>query len=175
MTQSAIDSDWRGIAHEILKLTLRSGEEFAVDLAGAQYGYPEPVMRWQEYKELRILMEHFGSGDHPPKPLRRVQIVDYSLDDYIRLVDEIRKIKPRGLILMDILEGMNINMVEWQMDQNFSIKTMLKFPEERFQKKRDDQVNYIHWKMDNPIKKYHTVNDRRLKKEVPRKWVHDKE
>jgi len=29
-TQSVIDSDGRGIAHEILKLILRSGEEFAV-------------------------------------------------------------------------------------------------------------------------------------------------
>ena len=33
----------------VLKVTLRSGEEYVVDLAGAQYGYfREPVVDWEE-------------------------------------------------------------------------------------------------------------------------------
>jgi hypothetical protein len=41
--------------HNILKVTLRSGEEYAVDLACAQYGHFDPVTPWDEFEEKRIL------------------------------------------------------------------------------------------------------------------------
>jgi hypothetical protein len=50
-----VDLNTRGITHGILKLILRSGEGFAVDLACAQYGYLETSMEWKEYAELCIL------------------------------------------------------------------------------------------------------------------------
>ena len=77
--QEDIDLDFRGIRHEVLKLTLRSGEEFVVDLACAQYGYSEPVMRWEEYKELRVLFEYPGSWHSAPKPLGGLNGDEYSI------------------------------------------------------------------------------------------------
>lgn len=46
--------------HTVLKVELRDGRErhgeiFAVDLAGAQYGHPEPVLPWKEYEDNRAL------------------------------------------------------------------------------------------------------------------------
>jgi len=40
---------WEEMNCEILKVTLRSGEEFAIDLAAAQYGhFDRPVIDWHE-------------------------------------------------------------------------------------------------------------------------------
>lgn len=41
---------WEEMNCEVLKVTMRSGEEFAIDLAAAQYGYFDtPVIEWAEY------------------------------------------------------------------------------------------------------------------------------
>ena len=50
-----IPFDGRKPEHSVLKLTLRSGEKYAVDLAGAQHGHFEPVTPWDEFEEERIL------------------------------------------------------------------------------------------------------------------------
>jgi hypothetical protein len=40
---------WEEFNCEVLKVTLRSGEVFAIDLAAAQYGYfNQPVVEWNE-------------------------------------------------------------------------------------------------------------------------------
>ena len=40
---------WEEFNCEVLKITLRSGEMFAIDLAAAQYGhYDQPVVEWNE-------------------------------------------------------------------------------------------------------------------------------
>jgi hypothetical protein len=59
---SEVDSNTRGITHEIRKLTWRSGEGFAVDLACAQYGYLETSMEWKEYDELCILYKELQAA-----------------------------------------------------------------------------------------------------------------
>jgi len=40
--------------HAILKVKLLSGESFAVNLASAQSGHHEPIMRWQEFERDRV-------------------------------------------------------------------------------------------------------------------------
>lgn len=40
--------------HEILKVTTVSGVAYAIDISGAQYGYPEPVTLWDEYAATRV-------------------------------------------------------------------------------------------------------------------------
>lgn len=40
--------------HSVLKVTLRSGEAYAIDLAGAQFGHYEPVVAWKHYNRERI-------------------------------------------------------------------------------------------------------------------------
>lgn len=50
---------WAEKECEVLKVTLKTGEEYAIDLAGAQYGfYEEPVIDWGEYVPCSLLHLH---------------------------------------------------------------------------------------------------------------------
>ena len=40
--------------HAVLKLKLRTGEEYALDTAGAQFGWPEAILPWDIYSASRI-------------------------------------------------------------------------------------------------------------------------
>lgn len=40
--------------HEIIKITLKNEEAYAIDITGAQYGYPEPVAPWDIYFRTRV-------------------------------------------------------------------------------------------------------------------------
>ena len=62
-------------------------------------------------------------------------------------------------------------MLKWEADENLSIKALLKLPEPQFQRRKDDLVNYLDWKLDKPEKKYFTVSGRRLKEQRPKNWV----
>jgi hypothetical protein len=143
-----------------------------VDLACAQYGYAEPVMRWKEYKELRVLFEYPGSGLSAPKALGRLDVDDYSLERMFFFYDKMRKSKKvLGSQAMDYLEAINIAMLEWQADENLSIRALLKLLGPQFQRKKDDMANYLDWKLDNPEKKYFTISGRRLKQQRPQSWI----
>lgn len=43
-----------GMHHIIFRVTLTNGEQYAVDLAGAQYGYHKECLTWQDYSTSRI-------------------------------------------------------------------------------------------------------------------------
>ena len=47
--------DNRDYGHEILRVKLKNGEEYAVDIAAAQHGYYDPVYPWEWYVQTRIL------------------------------------------------------------------------------------------------------------------------
>ena len=66
-----------------------------LDLACAKYGYAEPVMRWKEYKELRILFEYPGSGLPLRKSFEILQVGDYSIDRMFFL-NKMEEKKPDG-------------------------------------------------------------------------------
>ena len=40
--------------HTLVRVTLKNGESYAVDMAGAQYGWHEPVTPWQLYENSRV-------------------------------------------------------------------------------------------------------------------------
>lgn len=40
--------------HIVLKLTTRAGAAYAIDIAGAQYGYRDPVTPWEEFSNRRV-------------------------------------------------------------------------------------------------------------------------
>jgi hypothetical protein len=172
-SQADIDQDNGGITHEMWKLTLRSGEEFAVDISCAQYGYSEPVMEWNEYANLRIFSRRFGSGAPTRNALNILDVDEYSLEKVFFFLNKMGQGKDRKRAqAMDTLEAMNIIMLEWQTDEKMSIRALLKLPEKGFQRRKADMVNYLDWKLDNPKKIYFTVNGRKLKQERPEKWIH---
>lgn len=129
-------------------------------------------MRWKEYKELRVLFEYPGSGLSAPKALGRLDVDDYSLESMFFFLDKMRKgRKVVGSQAMEYLEAINIAMLEWQADENLGIKALLKLPEPQFQRKKDDLVDYLDWRFDNPEKECFTVSSRRLKEQRPQNWI----
>jgi hypothetical protein len=54
-----------GVCHEILKVTIKGGRAYAVDIAGAQFGVYEPVWPWDKYAGCHIqsveYQEEFGA------------------------------------------------------------------------------------------------------------------
>ncbi|PNS21038.1 hypothetical protein CAC42_3375 [Sphaceloma murrayae] len=45
-----------GTAHTVLKITLQSGECFAVDFTGAQFGWYDSIMRWDDWMQNRVVV-----------------------------------------------------------------------------------------------------------------------
>jgi hypothetical protein len=64
-----------------------------MDIAGAQYGYQEPVMPWQEYEESRILTI-FRSGP-APKSHKILQIREYGLEQLLYFVERSASLRAR--------------------------------------------------------------------------------
>jgi hypothetical protein len=125
-------------------------------------------MRWNEYKELRVLFEYPGSGLSVPKAHGRIDVDDYTHEKMFFFFDKMRKGKKVAESkAMEYLEAINIYMLEWQADENPSIKKLLNLPERQFQSKKDDLVDYLDWKIDNPEKINFTVSGRRLKEQRP--------
>ena len=40
--------------HSVLRVTMKDGQTYALDLAGAQYGWQETVMTWERYSAARV-------------------------------------------------------------------------------------------------------------------------
>jgi len=75
-----------GPHHEIMKVTLRSGETFSFDITGAQYGYPEPITPWKTYHEERVLENIKTSPAPHSKDL--IQVAEYSLAKMIHFYND---------------------------------------------------------------------------------------
>jgi hypothetical protein len=159
----------RGVTHEVLKVTLRSGEKFAVDVSGAQYGYHDPVTRYQEFQQQRVF--HIHKDMKAPNTHRMIQVKDYDTRTRLRFRKKICMIKKPRILTMDLLEVMNINLLDWQFYEHLSLESLWKMPEENFQRKQEELVDYMHWKLYRPEKKYFTVKGKQLAKELKEHWV----
>lgn len=109
-------------AHDLLRVELKSGETYALDLASAQFGYFAPVVQWDEYVMQRVSyflvvkgrMKHqyFGSlRDHYKKLLRGGQTERWdaclSLNDFLAegLAEGVREWeKVGGVRVRDVLD-----------------------------------------------------------------------
>jgi hypothetical protein len=143
---------------------LRSGEEFAVDIAGAQYGYDECVFEWKEYTQLRVLK--ILRTDPPPRHDALLQVEDYSTQKIMFWVRKQGTDKHGPQIVSASFLGMvNVNMLMWQNEENISLKDLWNFREHEFLIWRADLVDYIEWLFHaNAIDDcpWFTVNGKRL-------------
>ena len=51
--EGTIRIDATDYAHTIVRVTMKNGEKYALDISGAQYGWREPVMPWELYTSRR--------------------------------------------------------------------------------------------------------------------------
>jgi hypothetical protein len=167
--------DNRGRCHEMIKLTLRSGETFVADLSGAQYGYHDPLTTWQEYESFRILEI---LTEHPAPPAHHALDAEDNSPTKIELL--MRKcgksVGAKSLLAVRMLESMNIYMLEWLLVENRKLKTMWKMPESEFQTILRDLVDFLEWRWHEARRHgpHYTHNGRRMVEELQGEWLHCK-
>ncbi len=135
------------ISHEIIKVTLRSGEVFAVDITGAQYGYHEPVTPWTKYEQERIFCAISAVDPYPSSKL--LQIDDYNLQElkyFYKLAEG-----PKPHVFMTALAIMKWHILGWQKHENMSLKKWWALPEETLRMKLNDLIHFIEWSFRSPI------------------------
>jgi hypothetical protein len=125
-SKADIEADTRGRPHHVLKVIFQSREIFAVDLAGAQYGYYEPVTAWNEYYHQRIFLE-YSRPNFPLVPKRVLRLHNYGLKDAIAsgklaIANYNQRRRDRNIVF---LEMFNAHMVDWQYRKALGFEELL--------------------------------------------------
>ena len=133
-----VQVDVRGVVHEIedehlvIYVLLKCGDEYALDVAGAQYGYHEPVLSWDLYMESRVEklrnFRSFGSG-------QLKSLIDRD-DEKDTAFGHIKKIN-RAFAAM-----LNKSLKIWQ-NRNTPLSALLKLPEDTFQQKHLELISFL--------------------------------
>ncbi|CZR56510.1 uncharacterized protein PAC_06399 [Phialocephala subalpina] len=157
------------VLHEILRVELRSGEHFAVDITGDQYGYvDQPVTEWNAYRHSRV-KEIFLSLP-APEPLGIVEVTNYSQQAMTTLAGKLLT-DSNGLVNLDMLQTMCLHILEWQADGGMSMEHFWKLPEEEFLTRRNDLLSYVEWMFhSDPQQVYFTLNGRCLRQLIHGPW-----
>lgn len=120
--------------HIITRVTLKSGECYALDFTGAQYGYHEPVIPWDLYVDTRVecltRTQHFGCKEG-------ILLSDQDCAERSDLGD-VRKLDRVFTMLLN--EALDV----WQ-KQNLSFSALLKLPEDTFQQRQSEFIRFLEW------------------------------
>lgn len=127
--------DWIDYQHAILRVTTLSGEHYALDLTGAQYGWTEPVLPWDTFLASRVgridKIEYFG------RYKTYVKAKNLSLGKertYIHSINEDFEDK-----LMKFLRS-------WA-ENDIPLAALLLLPEKEFQERQEGLVKDTDWVM----------------------------
>lgn len=161
--------------HEVLQVTLRSGEKFALDITGAQFGHYAPVLEWSQYSTERI--ESIESNE---KSLPSYGTLDLHNATRWKILMQEKKNNAYFLgqkgkpIYASVLTEMNHLLLIWQDLGKTSIKDLLLLPQEKFEKKLENLVDYVdcnlHPSSSLQEQPYFTVKGRALAKKFGEKW-----
>ena len=118
--------------HEVIQVTLESGERYALDIAGAQYGQFNTVIPWDIYVRnhvKNVLRRHDFGSTHArmTSPI----YCDGSTD--IQLKKNFNKL---------LSESLNVNIKEWQYS-GITLPAVLRLPEQAHLQERDDLFAFL--------------------------------
>ena len=135
--------DGTDYVHTIIRVTLKNGESYAVDIAGAQYGWHEPVTPWQLYNASRVR----EIKDVPPFGGTRA-----SYKTRVNNMSEQRKWIHS--IKENFAERVDCALAWWQRGNILSID-LLRLPEHEFQKRQTSLLSCV----DDFMQRYKTFQD----------------
>ncbi|ESZ92096.1 hypothetical protein SBOR_7511 [Sclerotinia borealis F-4128] len=163
--------------HELFGVILRSGERFAIDISGAQYGYYEPVVRWETYTSTRI--EKILSQNVCPVPTKKMfDLNDYSAEHIASQMESINAKfghPERTFQFARFFETVNVLFLEWQNGEDCSLEAIWKLPEDESLRKQKLLVDFVDWRLNVMLRgKFFTVNGQRLVAEVKGIWEHER-
>ncbi|KPI45722.1 uncharacterized protein AB675_461 [Cyphellophora attinorum] len=139
--------------HVVLKVTVRGGPVYAVDIAGAQFGVHDPVLGWDTYADCYIqsvaFQENFG---HKRGKLRGPR-------DKIQLLTS----DPVSDAILGnqrmVVDDMEIRFDTWLSKHNYSVAKMLKMRKEDQMKALKDMADTLIGGMQNFAEKASTAKD----------------
>ena len=118
--------------HLNILVKLRSGESYALDFTGAQYGYYEPVVPWDLYEDTRV------------ECLKTFQ--EFGYEEGILLSDQhcAEKSDYEDVKRLDRVFAMLLNeaLDIWQ-KQNLSFPALLKLPDDTFQHRQSEFIGFL--------------------------------
>lgn len=155
--------------HQVLQVTLRSGDIFALDLASAQFGHYEPVMRWSSYISERISkIECYEEASESQKTLN---VHDAST---WKILEEKKKISEGAHTESDmhyVLCQMNLFMLMWQQMGKVSIKDLLGMQTDKFEVKLQNLVDFVDFNLQpehlEGSRPFFTVRGRAITEQYP--------
>ena len=111
--------------HLVLQVVLKNGEEYVLNLSGAQYGHTEAVLPWSQFLETKAkeVLKRSPSGR------ARIKAGHQCHDE-----------GPLGYVTRAhayATRAMEQSIDQWEGD-NISLHAMLKLPEERFKQRQED-------------------------------------
>ena len=120
--------------HEILRVDMKNGESYALDLTSAQYGFLETIVPYAEYMKTRVkeVDAHHALGS----------TIKLMRDDFLRSDPDL------GYKIWTYNERftneINASMDHWQKHiGNLTLSAMLKLPQKEFETKRADLIEHI--------------------------------
>ncbi|KAK0111680.1 hypothetical protein ONS95_002025 [Cadophora gregata] len=146
--------------HEFLRIKLlNGGEEFALDLSSAQYGYFEPIVPWKTYIHNRIstYITH--------------QQFNYFGGTKYRLLAERGHKDIKGIVASlnaESCQELMSSTKKWEEENGMSIMKMLKLPLREFKMKENQLVGF----MAKNLGEYHTWLRERAEKGKAKKAAH---
>ncbi len=123
--------DGTDYAHNIIRVTLKNGESYALDIAGAQYGWHEPVTPWQLYNTSRVReikdVAPFGGTRTCYKTGAN------NMSEQRKWIHSIKE---------DFAEGVDLALAWWQR-VNIMSTDLLRLPEHEFQKRQTSLLGCV--------------------------------
>lgn len=145
------------IEHEILKITLRSGETFAVDLSCPQYGEKSTMCEWSDYVSRRVMQPYGTWNGDTQSGGNMIHVNDYS----VAAVDRLKKARKReDKTMWAVLEDITLNFLEWQQNKDVPLRNLWTMSQHDFLQHQSNLFEFTekkmrhHWKFQGLSGKY---------------------
>ena len=113
--------------HEIMKVTLSDGNDYALDLAGAQYGQHRPAMHLSTYEEeyadeYNVIWKDF---------INKAEVADLSGGPKVSYIGK------------SVMARLAVETTEWEKDNKITVAALLNEKQAMFEAKKDDLVGWL--------------------------------
>ena len=119
---------WRG--HTVLRVTTKAGEDFAIDITGAQFGWQDTFAKWGVYQNCRIRTV-VSEYDFPRKYSEGVFGKRWDLK-YRKTVETVYE---------KTIRAFNLRWELWLQREGLTAKDFLNFSEENFSVKKRELLD----------------------------------
>ena len=124
--------DDKNYSHEVLRVTLKSGEEYVIDVTGAQHGFHKSLYPWHQYQQIRIKdvkrVLAFGTSS------AKYSGAEWGLEPGYR--GSIRRATKEVAVVFDRAVG------EWE-GKGITVGEMIRMNDEAFETTRGEMMGYV--------------------------------